>query len=78
MAATHTTDQRAANLPFDGYIGQALAVVEATPDERARALARLEQFPRDSDRPAAGPRLIRRRLARVPASHAQPPAIVAN
>lgn len=78
MTATHATDRRAADLPFDGYIGQALPVVEATPDELARTLARLERFSRDAQRPAAGPRLIRRRLARVPASDAEPPATVAN
>lgn len=78
MTTTHTADQRAADLPFDGYISQALPVVEVTPHERARTLARLERFARDSHRPAAGPRLIRPRLARVPAAAARPPATVAN
>ncbi len=78
MTATRTTAQWAANLPFDGYISQALGVVEATPDERAGTLARLERFSRDSNRPAAGPRLIRRRLARVPASDTEPAVVAAN
>lgn len=78
MTATRTTAQWAANLPFDGYISQALVVVEATPDERARTLARLQRFPRGVRRPAAGPRLILRRLARVPVSDTEPAVVAAN
>ncbi len=78
MTETRTTARRAADLPFDGYISQALGVVEATPDERARTLVRLERFSRDSNRPAAAPRLISRRLARVPASDTEPAVVAAN
>lgn len=78
MTATRTTDQWAANLPFDGYISQALVVVEATPDERAGTLARLQRFPRGVRRPAAGPRLILRRLAHVPAPDEQPRTVAVS
>ena len=61
-------------LIVNGFINRALPVIEATPDERARVLARLDRFPPSSRRPAAGPHLIRLRHASEPTSDAQRPA----